>query len=91
MSINYNKKNVFKNIEEIENFYDITFCESYKDKYEDIIIKIYNGHVYPKKCNDNNILNIQGTYYKYIKVYDLMVRYYLEAIKKGNIRGAARN
>jgi hypothetical protein len=62
-----------------------------KNKNKDLFVKIMNGHFNNnydenyKNITDANILFNIGNYYNYIKKdYELMKKYYMIAIKKGN-------
>jgi tetratricopeptide (TPR) repeat protein len=68
-------------MDEIEKKYEFIFL---KDVDEKKIINLFNHDVI-EECNDDKYWNYVGLYYeKKLKDYDLMKKYYLMAIDKGN-------
>jgi len=80
---------MFKSVEEIKNHYNIDFYENNNNYiYTDVILKIYNNQINKltqMELNDYIILNYIGFYYHTIRDYNMMKKYYMMSIAKGNI------
>ena len=71
--------NQFNTTNEIKSKFNITF----NDKFNDIILLLFNKNIIPN-TDDSNLLYIIGIYYYHIMDYDLMKKYYFMAIDMKN-------
>ena len=72
---------MFTSLQSIIDTYHYIFDDNLTH-YESQIIEIFNGYV--NDTDDPCLLNINGLYYKSIKDYDQMKKYYQMAIEKNN-------
>jgi len=80
-----NEKKIDELKELFKNRFDDTFINNYSKKYYDLFI---NNIIFEPNANNTDYIDdlyYLGVYYQYTEInYDLMKKYYLQAIDKGN-------
>ena len=76
---------MYQNIEEIELYNNLDFEQNIKEKYNNIIIDIFNNNCPDKYDNDNNIQIISALYYYAHKDYNKAINLLLSSHNMDNL------